>query len=62
MVSKSAIVEAILREDMVELEVNGNTGEGVERTTMRGLSLLPCMSDRCLCRDERDSNVDPAFA
>lgn len=47
---------------MVELGIGGSTGEGVEKTAMHGLSLLPCMSNNeYLCRDERDSNVEPSF-
>ena len=47
---------------MVELGISGNTREGVERIATLGLSLLACMSSECLCRDERDSNVEPPFA
>ena len=47
---------------MVEFGVDDGIGEGVEKTTMRGLSLLPCMSDGCLYKDERESSVEPSFA
>ena len=46
---------------MMELGVSGSTGEGVERTPMCGFSLLPYMSDGFLCKDERDSNVEPCI-
>ena len=47
---------------MVELRVGGDAGEGVERATISGLSLLPSMSEGCLCRDERDINAEHSFA
>ena len=47
---------------MVKLRAGGGIGEGVEGTSMRGLSLLPCMSNECLYRDERDNNVEPSLS
>ena len=47
---------------MVELGIDGSTGEGVEKTVKYCLSLFLCMSNECLCRDERDSNAELSFS
>lgn len=44
---------------MVQLGIDGSTGEGVEKIVTHGLSLLLCMSNECL---RRDSKVEPLFS